>query len=396
MEPFDKNGLFRELIRNWSFARKDHEKEIIKGKAAQIVRQRTEEAKEAWNAVVHDQLLADAVFAHARRVREELEPNSFPPSLASLIRSTVAEPAEAPPPPAAAPRAPTPKPVAAKIDAVTEAFEDVWSRWAHSDLYPEGREGAASAFREAVRLKDLPSVVWGCNTYIESLSDPGSGLSVAFNLRHFLTKGPKDDDHTWCEVYAYRASRAPDADAVAYFEVTWAWYPDFQGRDERTKREARDFYLRHVPAPERFAFLCAVKAFREERRLGSFDEDEQERFTQGFIRFLPGWKSQKWYPIAAYAILRAFYQAFRDGGLPAGFFDEHWAEGCMRRLFQTQGPTHDVYTDTFDRYLQRQDALEWAPEIRASVEKIRPELPARLQAACQATRQPPRSVVHSS
>lgn len=393
MEPFDKSEAWNRLLKIWPFCAKGEEGKVIKGEAAKIRRVDKEEAEEAWNAVVFDELLADAVIDVATTIWRETPRGQFPrPPLSVIIRQAKVDleeaPAVTPPSAASPPRAPA-RP-APKVDAAIDAFEDIWSRWQHSDLYPEGREGAASAFRETARLKNLQQVVSGCNAYIEALSDPGSGLSVAFNLRHFLTKGPKDDDHTWCEVYAYRASRAPDADAVAYFEVTWAWYPDFQGRDERTKREARDFYLRHVPAPERFAFLCAVKAFREERRLGSFDEDEQERFTQGFIRFLPGWKSQKWYPIAAYAILRAFYQAFRDGGLPAGFFDEHWAEGCMRRLFQTQGPTHDVYTDTFDRYLQRQDALEWAPEIRASVEKIRPELPARLEKAQKECRRHPK------
>ena len=170
--------------------------------------------------------------------------------------------------------------------AAREAFEKVAGAegfWPQNARFRETQESKEAAWRQAAQKYPLEEVVAVCAFYADHFNDPSHGMVYAYHLKNFLTRDSLYEE--WRSRWAF----APTPEETSAFIRTWDRYPSFPGKEmPKARNDAMAFYVRHVSTEElRLGFLCAVEAYREERR--NHERQEDERYTLGFVRFCGDW-----------------------------------------------------------------------------------------------------------
>lgn len=171
-----------------------------------------------------------------------------------------------------------------QLDEIDAAFETMWPRWPQNPDRPGRRSKAASSWRAAARRRGLANIVAAAERYVAWFGDPANGIIHPRHLSNFVS----DDDEIDTQLEAI--ALAPSPRVVAEFQAAWAAYPDFIGRDSK-ERDSLQFYVRHVPRDDRFAFLMATQVYADERGGETRGNSDKVRYTKAFVSFVAEWKS---------------------------------------------------------------------------------------------------------
>src|ERR1039457_111589 len=225
-----------------------------------------------------------------------------------------------------------------KVDEAEEAFKEIFYAWPKNEK-PQNEKYARIAFLQALKSHPLNDLKKACSRYIQEMNEPAKASLHVLGIKRFVT----DDDilDNWLQRASYVSNYDP-----AYFNAAYAWYPEFNGKEDLTAREdSLSFYKRFIKEVEAVEFLCAVKAYafecrdkiREEQRKEDYTPGDDNKFTKKFVNFIRTWKKQKCIE-EVHNILYAPYLAAMDARkfpyhevYPEGYFQRALTYVCYER-----------------------------------------------------------------
>lgn len=189
-------------------------------------------------------------------------------------------------------------------------FYVIWEAWPKNSKWDEKQEYALGAWSASVKKYGLDVVKLVCTYYISVFCDPSNGMVHPYHLGNFLS-----NDAQFSE-WRTKGSAAPSKEDVVDFESTYAWYPDFNGKSD-AKNDSLLFWARHVQKSDRWAFLSAVKNYRD--KIKKDISNDAKKYTKSFISFVGSWQeSTEYFRVMASDVSQAIVEAAKKNGLVNG------------------------------------------------------------------------------
>jgi len=157
-------------------------------------------------------------------------------------------------------------------------FHVIWDMWPKNAKWPEKQESAMASWVSATKKYGLDTVKAVCTHYVTAFSDPSYGMVHPYHLGNFIA-----DDVKFAEWRA-RYVIAPSPEDASEFSAVWGWFPDFVGSSAESKGDSLTFWARHIAKGERWAFLSAVKQYRDERNADT--SINAKKFNRSLISFI--------------------------------------------------------------------------------------------------------------
>jgi hypothetical protein len=276
-EEFDQESAFEKLWALWPDRRspKDRDRKI-----------EHRNALTSFNRFVTSQEVFDRVLNAVEVEIEDatgLAPRDF---LAGIIAANVA-----PPKPVVVTVAAQAAPAVAEAPK-PEVFDMVWAAWPENEDHPETKDKAQVAWDEVSMRRDEAMMVTAALHYVDRFNNPSNGMKHPRHLSNFI----RDDDAV--DTHLLAAAKVIPPSDIREFEVHWAAYPDFRGKqDEDVKKDSLVFWRRHVKLDERADFYIATLAYRRERRdrvaeVSTEATIDEVKFTKSMISFIGCWRFQ--------------------------------------------------------------------------------------------------------
>lgn len=200
------------------------------------------------------------------------------------------------------------------LPQIQEAFKEVRAAWPENKDFQEPYEVARKAFETACQNRDVEEIRRACLAYSEAWFAGEITYRNPYWLKNFVSKDGMIDE------WLHKLKHKPNPEELKVFEVAWAWYPNFNGKEkDKIKEDCFEYWRRMVKKEDYFDFMVALRAYRMERK-DKADEDEDEdqsQYNKGFIRFVKEWRDQTLYIaiVTADMICREVLCACKENGL---------------------------------------------------------------------------------
>lgn len=171
---------------------------------------------------------------------------------------------------------------------VVEAFSQIWTTWPRSPNIIERRKNALAAFLAKVKVLPLADLETACQAYANAFGD-GGYMVFPKTLKNFL------NDDEMVEEWLERATAAEKCqEEKKHFEVAYAWFPPFQGKElDRVKEASWVVYWRLIKYEQKLDFLSLVQLYRRQRKRETADMSSEAgvMYTKSFATFVSEWQS---------------------------------------------------------------------------------------------------------